>query len=242
MRYGFFSDVHSNEEALKIVIRDFQAEKLDQVFFLGDAVGYGPNPNESLTLINEISEKCLMGNHDYAALGLIETNVFNLYAQESMNWTLKSLTEKSLEIMSNFLLDFRFENFHLVHSTPNDPTAWDYILDLDEGEKNFAHFNRQICLIGHSHVPSLIKKYKDRHCTVHLENSVYIEEGFRYIINVGSVGQPRDGINQSCYLIYDSVERKATLKRIPYNVKKTQQKMKKAGLPQYLIERIAIGR
>ena len=242
MRYAFFSDVHSNEEALRIVLKDFQAEKVDKIFFLGDAVGYGPNPNECLALINEIAEECLMGNHDYAALGLIETNVFNLYARESMNWTLGHLTEKSLEIMSNFSLDFRFDNFFLVHSTPEEPTAWDYILDLDEAEKNFGHFTRQICLIGHSHIPAIIKKYKDRHCTVHLENSIYIEEGFRYVINVGSVGQPRDGINQSCYLIYDTKEKLATLKRIPYNIKKTQQKMKKVGLPQYLIERIGLGR
>ena len=104
MRHAFFSDVHANLEALKAVILDFRSEKIDRIFFLGDAVGYGPNPNECVELIEEISEIKLMGNHDYAALGLMNTEYFNQYATESIDWTKGSLAEKTIEIMSEQLI------------------------------------------------------------------------------------------------------------------------------------------
>lgn len=242
MKYGFFSDVHANLEALKVVVADFKKENLDKIFFLGDAVGYGPDPNECTSIIEDISEIKLMGNHDYAALGLIETNLFNPYAQKAMEWTKSVLIEKSLNILSSFAMDHRVDRFYLVHSTPKEPQEWNYIFDLDDAEENFNFFNKQICLIGHSHHPAVMKKYKDKHCFLHDDPGVEIEDGFRYIINIGSVGQPRDGSNQACYLIYDVKEKRAVLKRLPYDYKKTQLKMKKKGLPQFLIDRLALGR
>jgi predicted phosphodiesterase len=242
MRYGFFSDVHANLEALKVVVADFKKEKLDKIFFLGDAVGYGPDPNECTSIIEGVSEVKLMGNHDYAALGLIETNLFNQYAQKAMEWTKRVLNEKSLKILSGLSMDHRFDQFYLVHSTPKEPQEWNYIFDLDDAEENFDFFNKQICLIGHSHHPAILKKYKGKHCFLHDELRVQIEEGFRYIVNIGSVGQPRDGSNQACYLIYDVEEKRAALKRLPYDYKKTQAKMKKRELPQFLIDRLALGR
>ncbi|KPL01097.1 MAG: hypothetical protein AMJ91_01415 [candidate division Zixibacteria bacterium SM23_73_3] len=242
MRYGFFSDVHSNLEALKVVVADFQKEKLDKVFFLGDAVGYGPDPNECTSIIDQTTDVKVMGNHDYAALGLIETNLFNEYAQKSMEWTKKVLTEKSVKVLSRFAMDHRFDQSYLVHSTPKEPQEWSYIFDLDDAEENFNFFNKQICIIGHSHFPVIIKKYNGKHCFLHQETLTEIAKGFKYIINIGSVGQPRDGSNQACYLIYDTKEKIATLKRLPYDFKKTQAKMKKRGLPQFLIDRLAVGR
>ncbi len=242
MRYGFFSDVHSNLEALKVVVKDFQKEKLDQVFFLGDAVGYGPDPNECTSIIDQVAQVKLMGNHDYAALGLIETNLFNEYAQKSMEWTASVLTEKSLKTLSRFAMDHRFDQSYLVHSTPKEPQEWNYIFDLDDAEENFNFFNKQICMIGHSHFPAIIKKYDDRHCFLHQKTQTKVEKGFKYIINIGSVGQPRDGSNLACYLVYDTKKQIATLKRLPYDFKKTQAKMEKRGLPRFLIDRLAVGR
>jgi len=242
MRCGFFSDVHSNVEALKVVVADLKKEKVDRVFFLGDAVGYGPDPNECTTIIDEVAEVKLMGNHDYAALGLIETNLFNTYAQKSMEWTKSVLSEETLKSLSNFSMDHRFDQSYLVHSTPKEPQEWNYILNLDDAEENFGFFNKQICLIGHSHTPVIIKKFDDRHCFLHEESWTKIEKGFKYILNIGSVGQPRDGSNQACYLIYDTKEKMVILKRLPYDFKKTQAKMKKKGLPQFLIDRLEIGR
>ena len=242
MRYGFFSDVHANEEALRQTIKDFKKEKLDKIFFLGDAVGYGPSPNECVSLINEVADIKIMGNHDYAALGLIETNLFNHFAQESMEWTTSELNDKSREIMSEFILDYRFQLFHLVHATPREPHNWHYLLDLDEAEDNFPYFSKQVCLIGHSHRSAIIKKYQDRHCFLAEEEETKIEMGFKYIINIGSVGQPRDGTSNACYLVYDTKEKLAKLKRVSYDVKKTQAKMRKAKVSQYLIDRLPLGR
>lgn len=242
MRYGFFSDVHANLEALKVVVEDFKKEKLDKILFLGDAVGYGPDPNECSSIIEDVSEVGLMGNHDYAALGLIETNLFNPYAQKSMEWTKSILNEKSLKILSGFSMDHRFDQLYLVHSTPKEPQEWNYIFDLDDAEENFDFFNKQVCLIGHSHHPAIIKKYKDKHCFLHEEPSIQVGDGYRYIVNIGSVGQPRDGSNKACYLIYDAKEKRAVLKRLPYDYRKTQAKMQKKGLPQFLIDRLALGR
>ena len=242
MRYGFFSDVHSNLEALRAVAEDFQKEKLEKIFFLGDAVGYGPDPNECVELIQKLCTKPLMGNHDYAALDMMETSWFNQYAREAIEWTKDKLNEDNFQILSDYVMDNRFQIFHMVHSTPKDPQSWDYIFDLDEAEENFDFFQARICLVGHSHRPFIIKKYNDKHCFLHEDNSVKIENEFKYLINIGAVGQPRDGDNRACYLIYDDEEKVARLKRVSYDIKKTQNKMKKAKLPQFLIERLYYGR
>jgi predicted phosphodiesterase len=242
MRYGFFSDVHSNLEALRSVAEDFQKEKLEKIFFLGDAVGYGPDPNECVELIQQLSTKPLMGNHDYAALDMMETSWFNQYAREAIEWTKDKLNEDNFQILSDYVMDNRFQIFHMVHSTPKDPQSWDYIFDLDEAEENFGFFQALVCLVGHSHRPFIIKKYNDKHCFLHEDNSVKIEGEFKYLINIGAVGQPRDGDNRACYLIYDDEGKVARLKRVSYDIKKTQNKMKKAKLPQFLIERLYYGR
>jgi predicted phosphodiesterase len=242
MRYGFFSDVHANLEALNSVTKDFQKEKLDKVFFLGDAVGYGPDPNECVSIVDRLTDVKLMGNHDFAALGLIETTQFNEYAQQAMDWTRNILTEESLNVLSGFAMDNRFDQLCLVHSTPKQPQEWNYIFDLDDAEENFGFFENQICVIGHSHFPAIIKKFDGRRCFLHQERKTGIEDGFKYIINIGSVGQPRDGSNKACYMIYDTEEKVITLKRLEYDFKKTQAKMKKRGLPQFLVDRLAVGR
>lgn len=242
MRYGFFSDVHANIEALEAVAEDFQAQKLDQTMFLGDAVGYGASPNECLKLIHRLASRSLMGNHDYAALGLMEADYFNQYARESIEWTKTILENGSHEIMANFYLTYKFDILHLVHATPREPEAWHYILNLSEAEENFGYFTKRVCLIGHSHRPVIIKKFEDRHCFIHNETQATLEDEFRYLINIGSVGQPRDGNPDACYLIYDTDAKVMQLRRVPYDVKKAQKKMKKAGLSQYLAERLSVGR
>ena len=138
MRFGFFSDVHSNLEALRSTVEDFEKEKLEKIFFLGDAVGYGPDPNECVELIQKISQKSIMGNHDFVALDLMETSWFNQYAKEAIQWTKSKLSEKNMKLLSDYVLDHRVDIFHLVHSTPKEPANWDYIFSLDEAEENFS--------------------------------------------------------------------------------------------------------
>jgi diadenosine tetraphosphatase ApaH/serine/threonine PP2A family protein phosphatase len=242
MRYGFFSDVHANLEALKACVIDFRAEKLNKLYFLGDAVGYGPNPDKCVKLINEISDAKLMGNHDYAALGLMETDYFNQYAAESVGWTRSSLSEKAIEIMSDFELTFQVDDILLVHSSPREPEKWHYILDMEDAEDSFNFFEQRICLVGHTHRPYIVSRVGSERGMLSKNTEEVITEDRRYLINIGSLGQPRDGDPRCCYLIYDSETNTVRLKRVQYNIKNTQNNMAKAGLPDYLIERLAVGR
>ena len=242
MRFAFFSDVHANLTALNAVILDVRTEKIDRIFFLGDAVGYGPNPNECVELIDEIAEIKLMGNHDYAALGLMETDYFNQYAAESMSWTKDSIDQNTIEILSDFELTDKVDNLTLVHASPKEPDKWHYILDLDDVIENFEYFESQICLIGHTHRPYIVTKDEEGNCSISQKENEKIYDNKRYLINIGSVGQPRDSDPRSCYLIYDTEKKTMRLKRVAYNLNETQQQMTKAGLTEYLIERLAVGR
>ena len=242
MKYGFFSDVHANLEALKACIIDFRAEKLDKVFFIGDAVGYGPYPDECVKLINDIAEIKLMGNHDYAALGLMETDFFNQYAAESMGWTKNSISRKTIEIMSDFELQYVMDEMLLVHSSPREPELWHYILDMDDAAESFDYFKEKICLLGHTHRPYIVYREKTGETILSKQAEEIIADDRRYLVNIGSVGQPRDGDPRSCYLIFDSDVKSIKHKRVSYNIKATQKDMAKIGLPEYLIERLAVGR
>lgn len=242
MKYGFFSDVHANLEALKACVIDFRSEKLDKVFFLGDAVGYGPSPDECVKLIKEVAAVKLMGNHDYAALGLMETEFFNQYAAESMGWTKNSISRKTIEILSNFELKYELDDVLLVHSSPKEPELWHYILDMDDAKESFDYFTHRMCLVGHTHRPFIVCKEKSGEILLSKQTEETLSDDRQYLVNIGSVGQPRDGDPRSCYLIFDSQTRVIKHKRVAYNVKATQNDMARVGLPDYLIERLTTGR
>ncbi len=242
MRLAFFSDVHANLEALNAVLEDFARQKVERCFFLGDAVGYGADPNPCVKAICGATPVRIMGNHDYAVLGQIETLQFNQYARLSIEWTKEILSAESIQLLSNFSVQEEAEDFHLVHATPKNPLEWEYLLDLDDAEENFDYFPKPVCLIGHSHKPLIVRKHKEEHATLLPENSVVLEPDWRYIINIGSVGQPRDGNPKACYLLYDTASREARLVRVAYDVAAAQKKMKVLNLPEYLIERISAGR
>ncbi|MBD3233103.1 MAG: hypothetical protein GF315_05210 [candidate division Zixibacteria bacterium] len=242
MRIGFFSDVHANLPALQAFLEDSKSENLDELYFLGDAVGYGPDPNECVELIVENAQKCLMGNHDYAALGLMETTCFNNFAEEAIEFTQKTLSPKNRQVMMDFELECFLKDFHLVHATPLKPNHWDYIMTLEDAEDNFPHVKRLVCLIGHSHFPVIVAKENGTMSEIVHDTSVRIEKENKYIINIGSIGQPRDKNPDSCYLIYDSDKREAKLKRVKYDIKATQKRMRDVGLPDYLIQRLEKGR
>jgi diadenosine tetraphosphatase ApaH/serine/threonine PP2A family protein phosphatase len=242
MKYGFFSDVHANLEAMKACVIDFRAEKLDKAYFLGDAVGYGPYPDGCVKLIKDVAAVKLMGNHDYAALGLMETDYFNQYAAESMGWTKNSISRKTMEIMSDFELQHEQGDILLVHASPKEPELWHYILDMGDATESFDYFKQKICLIGHTHRPYIVYQAKSGDVFLSKQSEETLSEDRRYLVNIGSVGQPRDGDPRSCYLIYDIESNSIRHKRVAYDIKATQKDMAKIGLPEYLIERLAVGR
>lgn len=241
MRYALISDIHSNLEALNVVLKEIEAEKVDRILCLGDLVGYGPEPNECIEKVRGITDLVLAGNHDYAPVGKVNVFSFNYYARMAIEWTAQELAETFVDYLSNLPLKETVEDFVVVHATPKNPADWDYIMTLEDAIENFNYFQNQICFVGHSHIPLILIQMNGR-CWVNRVAEVNIEKNKRYIINIGSVGQPRDSNPKSCYGIFDTEKMIFQLKRIPYNVKITQEKMRRAGLPEYLIDRLAYGR
>lgn len=271
MSFAIISDVHANLEALQSTLKAIKKEKPDALWFLGDIVGYGPNPNECLEVLKKEAQILLAGNHDWAVIGSTDIEYFNPYARESIEWTMQVLSEKnkaflkslpifkSLKITNKIFMSQGdtennkenppsplfikrglggFGDIYLVHSSPKEPDQWHYIIDTWDAYINFQFFTEKICFIGHSHYPFIAELNTEGNISVY-KDSTNFKEGCRYIINVGSVGQPRDGNPHSAYalLTKNSIE----IKRVSYDIVSTQKKMREAGLPLYLINRLAKG-
>lgn len=240
MLYAVISDIHSNLEALEAVLEDIDKRKIKNILFLGDAVGYGPNPNECVSVLEKRARYLLAGNHDWAAVGLTDISGFNPIAQAAILWTREVLTEdarKSIEAFS-LVKNLKRQSILLVHSSPFMPEEWHYVFTLSDAEANFQHFSQRICLIGHSHQPFIIERLPSGEMRVHREEAAMDREN-RYLINAGSVGQPRDRDPRACYAVIDDAG--ARFVRVEYPVRKTQQKMRDAGLPDPLVERLSHG-
>lgn len=240
MRYAVISDVHSNLEALRAVLADIKANSVKEILFTGDAVGYGPDPNECLKIIEAGCSVLIAGNHDWAAISLTDITFFNRAAQSAMMWTMKTLTKENLQTLSKFKMTevVLEKNLFLVHSTPREPQRWFYLQPYRDAAANFEYFDEKICFLGHSHIPFIVERNLKGEVAVY-NDEIKITKGARYIVNVGSVGQPRDGDPRACYCIFD--EGLISFRRVAYEISKTQEKMRRCGLPIHLIERLAYG-
>lgn len=244
MRYAFISDIHANLEALEAVFDDIDTQKIDEVICLGDIVGYGANPNECVDLVVSRCPIILLGNHDAAAIDQLSTQHFNIHAKLAIEWTAKTLRNDIKDTLSELLLKSSVDQMTLVHATPYEPNMWYYITSLEEAAFNFQFFDTPLCLVGHTHIPIIIVLDANKELYVHQDISIHANEneGARLLINVGSVGQPRDRNPKSCYGIYDSVTTEFSYRRVAYNIDKTQQKMKRIKMPEFLISRLEDGR
>ena len=248
MYYAIIADVHANLEALEAVLKDIKKRKIESILFLGDAVGYGPNPNECIEVLQEIvsestrTEKVsLMGNHDSAVIGLTDLEYFNPNARTAIEWTKDVLTHENRIFLKDLPLvnSLKHDSIFLVHATPKEPEQWHYLINTLDAYINFHFFTEKICLIGHSHQPSIIEQLPEGEMVIYKDNAE-IKDKHRYIINVGSVGQPRDGNLDAAYALLN--ENSIEIKRVSYDILSTQKKMRAAGLPLSLIERLARGR
>jgi predicted phosphodiesterase len=245
MRYALIADIHGNLEALETVLAEIRKENIDEIISLGDLVGYYPNPNECITLIKENAKKSITGNHDYAALGKMDYhNAFTFYACISMEWTQRHLSDESREYLSSLPLTAKIDHTVLLtHSTPARPDKWDYIfMDSDEMVTDaFSSFKQRICFNAHTHFPVIMTLRNDQ-VILHRANKVKLSHEGQYLINVGSVGQPRDGDSRACYTVYDSHRMEVYIKRVKYNYKVTQKRCREENLPEFLALRLAEGR
>ena len=247
MRYLIISDIHSNLAAFEAVLAD--AGSFDKVWCLGDVVGYGPDPNECVERLRDLDHVCVVGNHDWAALGKMDTEDFNPTAKRACHWTREQLSPSSLEYLEALPKSLVEEDFTLVHGSPRQP-IWEYILYPSIAEANFECFDTRFCLVGHTHVPIIYRhrpENPDHPCDAVIPSPhdplVLGEE--RLIINPGSVGQPRDGDPRASYAILDSDRERSnfTLKyrRVSYPIEATQARMAERGLPARLIIRLGYG-
>jgi len=250
MRIGVVSDVHANLEALEAVLSHQDRQAPDMLVCLGDFVGYGPDPNACVERLRPLLRAAVMGNHDQAALGDSPTEHFNLFAQEAIVWTRQVLEDGTRAFLSALpqradLTDnpTALPGLLLVHGSLRRPLD-EYIVDGRIARASFLAASFEIALVGHTHHPAIFVESKRRVSTQGLLPEVprVLTPGARYIINPGSVGQPRDDDPRAAYMILDTEGPTATLFRVPYPIEETQRKMEAAGLPVPLIERLALGR
>jgi len=242
MLYGIISDIHSNLEALDVVLNKLY--RAEQLICLGDIVGYGPNPNECVEKIKELNIPTVAGNHDKAVTGEMEVTWFNRSAREAVFWTQKELSEKNLEYLKTLPEVLEEDDFQIVHGSLRSPIE-EYVTSISEALPTFEKMTKPLCFIGHSHVPLFIALKKDGNYDGRMlgdGEEILVEDYEKVIINVGGVGQPRDGDPRASYGIYDSKTKIFTLHRVEYNIEQVQEKMKVAGLPQPLIDRLHFGR
>jgi predicted phosphodiesterase len=236
MRAAIISDIHGNLEALEEVFKFVTEQGIEKIYCLGDVVGYGPNPNECIELIREKCHVVLMGNHDYAAIGQANIDYFNEYARRAAYWTMEQLTDENHAYLTSLPFTHQNDEIILLHASPTNPRHWYYVLSQDEAKIEMNAFNQPLCFIGHSHVPVIFSKSQ-----MFREEVFSFEKGEKYIVNVGSVGQPRDGNSKSCFAIFDQDKLQIEYVRLNYNMQKTYKKIIKAGLPHFLADRLLKG-
>jgi diadenosine tetraphosphatase ApaH/serine/threonine PP2A family protein phosphatase len=240
MSYAIISDVHANLHALEAVLVDIKARGIHEVHFGGDAVGYGPKPNECIRLLKAECKTLIAGNHDWALIGYTDIEYFNRYAAAAILWSRGVVTQEHFGDLTalKILKSLEEHDALLVHSTPLEPENWNYLFSPDDLEKNFLHFTQKICFVGHSHFPVIVEKQADGELSGY-KNRIEFNDSCRYIINVGSVGQPRDHDPRAAYAVLD--DNAVEIVRVEYDFKKTQKEMTDAGLPDKLIDRLSHG-
>jgi diadenosine tetraphosphatase ApaH/serine/threonine PP2A family protein phosphatase len=239
MRYAILSDIHSNLEALEAVLEDIAGQGVDDLLCLGDLVGYGANPNECVHRIRGLISHVVVGNHDSAAVGQTDVSYFNPHARRAVSWTAENIAPEHARYISRLPYVKRVDGLLLVHATPSEPAEWKYLLSTQVARSEFQAFSESICFIGHSHQPVFFST--DGAPRSLKGDRLLCDPGDRYIVNVGSVGQPRDGDPRSCYAIFDGRQRTVQLRRVAYDIKSAQRKILQAGLPPVLAARLARG-
>lgn len=244
MLYAVISDIHSNLEALTASLSEIDRIKADRIVCLGDIVGYNPNPNECIELLRERNIQCVMGNHDSRVAGLEDAADFNLLAARSIEWTRGVLTPENREFLAALprsrFIDGRFL---AIHGGVNDTDQ--YIFGARDALRNFNLMRElkkqtRVCFYGHTHVHAAFVE-KDGEAHLLEENELKLEKGFRYLLNPGAIGQPRDRDPRASFALYDTDASLVSFRRLDYDIQRTAASIVEAGLPERLAERLKLG-
>ena len=244
MRVAVITDIHSNMPALEAVLGQIDGAGFDEVWCLGDVVGYGAQPDECTEAVREICDFCLVGNHDLAVLGDLDIASFSAAAAEAATWTRDQIADSTVEFLRGLSAEGEREGVGLFHASPRDP-VWEYVLSVEQAEECMEMQPQRVALIGHSHVAlffSEAERLGNRTLASQAGDGViqHIPER-KWLINPGSVGQPRDGDPRAAWLELDMSEWTVRFHRVPYDVDRAAQPIVSAGLPRHLAERLYLG-
>ena len=240
MKYAILGDIHANLPALEAVLADAKAQGVTNFACLGDIVGYNANPTECLNTIRDMKCPVVRGNHDHYCSHSDSLEAFHPLAANVVDWTRKQLSEVDQDWLRATKFVESVETFTIVHSTLDTPKSWAYVFDKLEAEANFNYQVTSLCFYGHTHVPMAFEKTDTIRCGLYTK--LKIMAGRKYLINAGSVGQPRDGDPRAAYVVFDMVENVIELRRIEYDIALTQKRLRDSGLPERLAARLAVGR
>lgn len=241
MKFAIFGDIHANLHALEAVLADAREQACTHFVCMGDVVGYNAFPHECLEIVRALECPVVKGNHDEQASMFGFQEGFNPLAEEAMNWTREHLTEADKEWLRALRLQRQVRDFTIVHATLDTPHKWGYVFNQLDAAASFSYQHTSLCFIGHTHAPkAYIRDGSVR--TIPMDEPLQLQAGKKYLVNVGSVGQPRDGDWRAAYCVFDTVANLLTLRRLQYDLAAAQKSVLDAGLPARLAERLAVGR
>lgn len=240
MKYAIFGDIHANLEAFEAVMADAATQGVTHYVCIGDVVGYNANPHECVKKLQDLGCPVVKGNHDEEASADTEIVGLNPLAHAALEWTRRNLDADDKKWLRELRMVRQVRDFTIVHATLDTPTSWAYVMNKFDAMASFSYQFTQVCFFGHTHTPRVY--VKGMSVTIENTETLRIEPGRKYFINVGSVGQPRDGDWRSAYAVYDHDNQEVSIRRIPYDLQTAQRKIREAGLPEPLAERLALGK
>ncbi|HEY2712006.1 MAG TPA: metallophosphoesterase family protein [Chthoniobacterales bacterium] len=240
MRFAVLSDIHSNLEALDAVLADARAQACTQFVCLGDVVGYNANPSECVQRIRELDCPVVKGNHDEQASIAASTEDFNALAEAAISWTRGHLSVDDRAWLADLRFTKQVHDFTIVHATLDSPGNWGYVFNDVDAIASFTYQQTALCFFGHTHWPTAFADDGRVHRL--MPGEIALAPGFKYFLNPGSIGQPRDGDWRAAYSIYDVEHNVVEQRRVRYDLATTQRKVREAGLPGRLADRLAAGR
>lgn len=243
MRYAILGDIHSNLTALETVLAEIEACDVDAILSVGDIVGYGAAPSQAIQLVRELGVTAVKGNHDSAVAGELDTRLFNPFARLAAEWTTEVLSEEELQWLRELPLVTHLEHCTVAHGTLAHPERFDYVQSIEDADPSLDEMTSGVCFVGHTHVPVSIMRLADdpQRTAYTIDTELDLGEIGRALINVGSVGQPRDEDPRTSWALFDSSSQQYTLNRVEYEVDREARRIRDAGLPEILADRLFLG-
>jgi diadenosine tetraphosphatase ApaH/serine/threonine PP2A family protein phosphatase len=243
MKYGILGDIHGNLSALDVALAVFRTERVDCVVSVGDVVGYGAAPRECIARLRDLDAVVVKGNHDAACTGEIDIRFFNNYARAAVRWTQSVLTEEELSWLRELPLVTHLEHCSVAHGTYHKPELYDYIQSTTDADPSLDEMLLPVCFVGHTHVPVTLLRLKDDplRTAYTVDTEIDLAESAKALVNVGSIGQPRDEDPRTAFALYETRADRVSIRRAAYDIDTEARRIRSAGLPSVLADRLFLG-